>query len=107
MFDGSAPNSDQVYILSIPSFRWFKANYTSTDSRAGHTCHIKNNQIIMIGGQNPSYKNQFNDNPNSVDPWLQGIGVFDTKSLRFKDSYQANADAYETPEVIKQYYETA
>ncbi|MCJ1426962.1 hypothetical protein MMC29_004865 [Sticta canariensis] len=101
-YDAQAPTSSQIYILSIPSFRWFQANYTSTDSRAGHTCHIKNNQIIMIGGQNPAYWNKLNE-----DPWLQGIGVFDMKSLRFKDSYQAKADAYETPDFIKQYYRTA
>ncbi|MCJ1427876.1 hypothetical protein MMC29_005782 [Sticta canariensis] len=106
VFNAPAPNSDQVYILSIPLFRWFKANNTSIDSRAGHTCHIKNNQIIMIGGQNPIYKDQ-DDNEKSADPWLQGIGVFDIKSLRFKDSYQAKANAYETPDFIKQYYRIA
>ncbi|MCJ1424672.1 hypothetical protein MMC29_002560, partial [Sticta canariensis] len=105
VFDAPASNSDQVYILSIPSFRWFQANYTSTDSRAGHTCHIKNSQIIMIGGQNPTYWNQ-PEKEKSADRWLQGIGVFDIKSLRFKDSYQAKATAYRTPDFIKQYHRT-
>ena len=60
----------------------------------------------MIGGQNPAYWNLL-DNEKFADPWLQGIGVFDIKSLRFKDSYQAKANAYETPDFIKQYYRTA
>ncbi|MCJ1268773.1 hypothetical protein MMC22_008661 [Lobaria immixta] len=107
-----AANSDQVYILSLPSFRWFRANYTSAHSRGGHTCHIKNSQMIMIGGQDPTHSVNWlgdADGPKDLfaDPWLQGIGVFDMKALRFQDSYQAKARAYETPDFIKTYYSTA
>ena len=105
-----ASNSDQVYILSLPSFRWFRANYTSAHSRGGHTCHIKNSQMIMIGGQDPTYSQSWLGDVDSqhspADPWLQGIGVFDMNALRFKDSYQAKAGAYETPDFIKSYYRT-
>lgn len=106
MFGSQASDSDQVYVLSLPSFRWFHANYTSAHSRAGHTCHITNSQIIMIGGEDPAHWDE-SDSKTLADPWLQGIGVFDIKSLRFKNSYQAKANAYETPDFIKKYYSTA
>lgn len=111
VFGSQASNSDQVYMLSIPSFRWFRANYTSAHSRGGHTCHIKNSQIIMIGGQDPTYCKDFLGDGKLLqapaDPWPHGIGVFDTKALRFKDSYEAKTRAYETPEVIQRYYSVA
>lgn len=96
-----ALDSDQMYILSLPSFRWFRANYTSTHLRALHTCHATDsNQMIIIGGYNPNAK------PEKKDPWSQGIGVFDMTTLEFKDSYEAKAGPYKTPDVIKRYYST-
>lgn len=42
---------DKVYILSLPSFLWFKANYTSPDPRTDHTYSIVGNrQMLSIGG---------------------------------------------------------
>ncbi|MCJ1461497.1 hypothetical protein MMC07_000094 [Pseudocyphellaria aurata] len=106
VFGPLSSNSDQVYVLSLPSFRWFRANYTSASSRAGHTCHITNNQLIMIGGGDPTHWDADDFNA-SADPWASGIGVFDLKALRFKDSYQAKANAYETPDFIRKHYDTA
>lgn len=62
----------------------------------------------MIGGVDP--RNQtfelenedYGDDPK--DPWAQGIGVFDMTALKFKDSYQAKAEAYQPAEVIREYY---
>ena len=107
VFGSQASNSDQVYILSLPSFRWFRANYTSAYSRGGHTCHVTKSQMIMIGGEDPTHCSRFLGDGDAIDapadPWLQGIGVFDMNALRFKDSYQADARAYETSDVIKNY----
>ena len=62
--------------------------------------------MIMIGGEDPTFfRSDFNsDNKASFDPWPQGIGVFDMTALGFKDSYQAKAGAYKTPEIIKNYH---
>lgn len=47
-------NSDQVYILSLPAFQWFKATYPPGFSRALRACHTTNmNQMIIIGGTDP------------------------------------------------------
>ena len=95
-----ASNSDQMYILSLPSFRWFLGANTSIDSRSFHTCHATNSsQMIMIGGTDPTYLKK-------KDPWPQGIGVFDMTALKFKDSYEAKAGPYKTPDVVKRYYNT-
>lgn len=89
--------SDEVYVLSLPAFRWFRANYTSASPRLAHTCHAtKTRQMVMIGGENPLHSTQ--------DPWDQGIAVFDMTALKFKDSYQSSADPYEPPYAIQQYY---
>lgn len=98
-------NSDQLYILSLPSFRWFLANHTTTNSRAAHTCHATNsNQMIIIGGMDPTYSLDTLSNNHEKDPWTQGIGVFDMTALQFKDSYQANAERYKTPDIIRRFY---
>ena len=40
----------------------------------------------------------------TVDPWPQGLGVFDITDLEWKDRYDASAGPYQTPEMVKQYY---
>lgn len=100
------PN-DQVYVLSLPAFRWFQANYTSHSPRIAHTCHVtKTRQMIMIGGTNPFTTKDYvaNTDVGPQDPWTQGIAVFDMTALQFNDSYQPGADPYEPPEAIQQYY---
>ena len=97
--------SGQVYILSLPSFRWFLANNITTHPRAAHTCHATNsNQMVIIGGMDPTYSLDGLSDNHEKDPWTNGIGVFDMTAFRFKDSYQANAERYKTPEIIKIFY---
>lgn len=102
-------NSDQVYILSLPAFHWFQAIYPQGFSRALHTCHTTNtNQMIIVGGVDPSNDTRFTGSADSgyepVDPWAEGIGIFDMTALKFKDSYEAGAKQYETPESIRRFY---
>lgn len=64
-------------------------------ARRNHHCHATNSgQMIIIGGTD--YKLS-----EDRDPWPQGVGVFDMTALNFKDSYQANAGPYKTPDMIK------
>lgn len=54
--DTTSPNLDEVFILSLPAFRWFRANYTSVYPRFGHTCHsTQNGQMVAIGGLDGSH----------------------------------------------------
>lgn len=96
------PPCDELFILSLPAFRWFRANYSSSSfPRRSHTCHATNttNQMIMVGGEGHDENDM-----RSADPTNHGIAVFDMTKLEFKTSYQANAPAYEPPEMLQSYY---
>src|ERR1700719_3044848 len=56
-YDGinsSRATSDDVYILSIPSFTWVKVySGTSTHGRTGHKCvKVYPDQMFVLGGMN-------------------------------------------------------
>lgn len=103
------PNTvlDEVYVLSLPAFQWFRANHSSSYPRFGHTCHSTlTGQMIVIGGFDArtfhdDIRTAWND---SADPWNQGIGVFDMSLLEWKDSYQANGSNYAQPQAIREFY---
>ena len=99
---------NHVYILSIPSFVWFRANDTSAEARIGHTCEvIGNRQMVSIGGIRPNVP----PGPtgpgglNYTDPWPQGLGIFDMVALRWTNTYDANASPYKPPNVIQDWYD--
>ncbi len=64
--------------------------------------------MVLIGGVDPrNDKGWLGDADNgdeSVDPWTQGIGVFDLTYLKFKDSYETNAAPYEPSNTIEHWY---
>ncbi|KAL8636037.1 MAG: hypothetical protein Q9226_009297 [Calogaya cf. arnoldii] len=95
---------DEVYVLSLPAFAWFKADYPARQSRTGHTCNLVgkgNRQMLSIGGKNPT---DILVNATNTDPFLQGLGVFDLTAMRWSDRYNADAESYETPAVVKAWY---
>ena len=52
---------DQVWVLSLPSFTWYKSSYKPSDARMLHTCHIPGtptprSQMVAIGGYVPDLK---------------------------------------------------
>lgn len=106
-FDLAAPDDEgytDMYVLSLPAFRWFKANATASVRRASHTCSvIGKRQMISIGGRLTSSKRALGHEP---DPWSSGIGIFDMSLLRWQDHYDAGAENYTTPDPVKRYYTT-
>ncbi|KIX99548.1 uncharacterized protein Z520_05124 [Fonsecaea multimorphosa CBS 102226] len=91
-----------VYALSLPAFRWFKSNSTTPVRRACHACSvIGNRQMVSIGGRLPSSLQALG---SEQDPWASGLGVFDMTDFEWVDHYDAAAAAYESPDVVKQYY---
>ncbi|KEF59351.1 uncharacterized protein A1O9_04195 [Exophiala aquamarina CBS 119918] len=89
----------EVYILSIPSFRWYKANTNPTVSRYRHTCEIVGQrQMVVIGGltSGVKYANL------TKDPLKQGLGIFDLTTLEWRSSYNASAEAYRSPDIVKE-----
>ncbi|KAI9733699.1 MAG: hypothetical protein M1834_003302 [Cirrosporium novae-zelandiae] len=85
--------SDDVYILSIPSFHWVKAySGNGTHGRRGHKCAlVYPNQMFVVGGQ-------YMDPTTCVEGILQ---VFNLNSLEFQDTYDPTIwDNYEVPDVV-------
>jgi hypothetical protein len=87
------PNSDNVYVLSVPSFKWKKVyNGTTTIGRRGHRCHkISDNRMMVVGGVAPG--------PGCVVD--QFVRVFNLNTLVFEDDYNPEKqDKYKVPGVI-------
>ncbi|KAL8375649.1 hypothetical protein RB595_006977 [Gaeumannomyces hyphopodioides] len=102
---GRGRSPGEVYILTVPGFRWFKAPQGAVDDsdRFRHKCAVAGRggrQMIAVGGL-PS---RVQDGFGSRDPWANGLKVFDMTSLTWGDSYNAGAPAYEAPEMVRKWY---
>lgn len=83
---GQQTQYDDMWILSLPSFSWIKVDQSGQSTppaRAGHSCHIWNSQMVVIGG----YVGQ----DLSCDS--PGIYVFNTSSLQWQNQYTAFASS--------------
>jgi hypothetical protein len=79
---GDQVQYDDMWILSIPSFTWISVDMSSQNvppARAGHSCHIWDSQMIVIGGY--VGKDLSCDSP--------GIYVFNTSSLSWSEQFTA------------------
>jgi hypothetical protein len=95
---------DQIFVLSLPSFQWFEADYTPTMARFGHSCHVVGygqRQLLIVGGA-PSIDSWVDMNGNVRDPWSWGLGVWDMTEMRWSDRYDAQAEPYVTSDVVVQ-----
>lgn len=101
------PGYLDVYVLSMPSFVWFKAGALSVARRANHFCQvIGKRQMLVIGGRDPTHNSSLDGSfwAGGTDPWTYGLGIFDMSTLSWTTSYYANATDYEQPVMVKQYY---
>ena len=99
-------NSDAVYVLSIPAFRWFKVEFAPFQARAQHTCNVDGaigSQMIVVGGYEPFYGFD-NFSVITNDPWPNGLNVFDLNDWVWKTSYDPNAQAYQTHPIVQDWY---
>lgn len=86
--------SDDVWILSLPSFTWIKAySGSGNHGRRGHKCHaVYPDQMFVVGGQNL-------DPTTCLDGGI--IEVFNLNSLSFQDSYDPNHwGDYKVPSIV-------
>ncbi|KAI4137595.1 MAG: hypothetical protein LQ341_005083 [Variospora aurantia] len=106
---------DEIFILTLPAFHWFKVDYPPQHPRFGHTCNaVGGNQIISIGGVDANSKiyfgwvNEITDSTfnTSADPFAQGLGIFDMTTLKWRDRYTANAPPYEQSDLVRNFYKT-
>jgi hypothetical protein len=99
-FDGIGAGkafSDDVYILSIPSFMWMRvAPGTDSHGRAGHRC-VKPypDQMLVIGGYTPTTTNGVTCLSGGV------VQAFNLSSLKWMDAYDPSVwSNYSIPEMI-------
>jgi Kelch motif len=94
--------SDQVFVLSLPGFVWFKADYAATNMRVWQTCDIVGqgkSQMVVVGGFDMAHPPKKNS-----DPWTNGINIFNLSAMRWEDKYEANDPTYQTPSVVRDWY---
>lgn len=81
-----------VYILSIPSFRWIRAT-EDTNIRIKHQCLLaQNHTMLVIGGITPETKSELVPEISNCHgaTFANGIGIFDTRSLSWQTNYNAS-----------------
>ncbi|KAK4446547.1 hypothetical protein QBC34DRAFT_149052 [Podospora aff. communis PSN243] len=100
----SYKSTDEVYVLSLPGFVFFKVTAPGfSTKRADHTCVFTGRrQLLSVGGIDTDVK--FPDNFLDPDPWANGLGVFDLTDLIWRDRYDAEAAPYQSPAVVREWY---
>lgn len=103
-FGGSSTLAyDDVYVLSLPSFSWYKADYTPVIGRTLHTCETTNGNMIVIGGTSNDDSwitgNDVTGTSSYRDPWPWGLGVFDMSLMQWASEFNPHL-AYNTPQIV-------
>lgn len=103
-----AVSFDEAFILSLPAFRWFKADYTPLHPRHGLSCeHLGGGQVLTIGGLDTTQVNETSlyEGPfNTQDPFRDGLNVFDLGAMAFRTNYSARQKTYTMNPDIQSYY---
>src|ERR1700761_980218 len=79
---------DDVYILTLPTFRWIKL-FQGDSPRFGHTCHlVGSRQLLTVGGID-------NFNTTKKCDWeAKSVAILDLSSKTWGSVYNANAPPY-------------
>ena len=90
-----------VYLLSLPAFTWLRVGKTQNLRRRAMRCQlIGNSQMLVIGGSFFA-----NDDRSRVDPWPNGMAVFDLSTLDWTESYNHLAEKYRRPSIVQGLYQ--
>ncbi|KAJ6259675.1 hypothetical protein Dda_5313 [Drechslerella dactyloides] len=105
MFGGSSGSSflnrkadkyyNELYILSIPSFRWirrvFEASDNAPEGRVQHTCHVYGKNLIVLGGATL--------NTTDKCTWDE-LSILDMTTLNWVTDYRYSSGAYAVPNLV-------
>ncbi|CAI7635265.1 unnamed protein product [Penicillium pancosmium] len=105
--DNTISGSDgNVYVLSIPSFRWIKV-YSNSTPRIKHKCELLGKHtMLIIGGNIPTNKGgEFYPMPGNCDAtsgtFANGMGIFDLQTHAWRSDYDAeDTEGYKVSSVI-------
>ena len=105
----STVNMGVVHVLSLPSFHWSRQEASLQFGRYLHSCAlVGKRQMVVVGGAVVTKDAIISGTPWSAyvpDPWPNGIGIFDLSDMEWKASYDADAAAYTTPQIVKAHIE--
>jgi hypothetical protein len=102
--DANRETLGDLWVLSLPAFRWFKAD-VEVFPRANHACALAGDrQMISVGGLSFAHSRGYSEDYR--DPWPNGIGVLDISSLQWQSHYTHDLSGYSTPEVVQAWYNT-
>ncbi|KAH0432818.1 kelch repeat protein [Colletotrichum camelliae] len=94
--------SDEVYVLTLPGFKYFKASSASSTNRIDHACvQIGKRYMLSIGGTSSK---PFLKSWTEKDPWNRGLGVFDMTQMSWVHQFNESAVPYDSPDVVKKWY---
>ena len=103
MANTTALSDGNVYVLSVPSFRWIRVT-DDNSIRIKHKCvRPQNNTMIVVGGNTPVTNREYDPLPQNCDSatFANGIGIFDLHSLSWISNYNASySDAYRIPSKV-------
>lgn len=98
-----AMSDGNVYVLSVPSFRWIRVT-DDNSIRIKHKCvRPQNNTMIVVGGNTPVTNREYDPLPQNCDSatFANGIGIFVLHSLSWMSNYNASYnDAYRIPSKV-------
>lgn len=109
MYGGCPPSYDDsyndLYVLSLPSFHWLRADEQTNTGRArGTRIVIGQRHMLTIGGVDTkrNYPEFFWDR----DPFPRGLGIFDMTAMTWirNGRYNASAEAYRSPQAVEEWY---
>ncbi|KAK6077003.1 kelch repeat protein [Seiridium cupressi] len=81
--------SDEVWVLSVPSFIWIKV-YEGSLPRFGHTCHrVGGRQMITIGGTN------LTNYPANCDWEWMSVAILDLTEMAWGSIYDSDKLPYQ------------
>lgn len=99
---------EEVYVLSIPSFRWIKIDDQATNKevklpgqigRKDMTCQIHGDrQMLVLGGGVNLGKNEVNG--HTCNTSYPAIRLLDTTTFAWLDQYRSDVEPYGVPQVV-------
>ncbi|TLD28231.1 hypothetical protein PspLS_03259 [Pyricularia sp. CBS 133598] len=96
---GGGMSDADVYVLTVPGFRWFKRQTSEEETRYMHACAVAGRgrrQMITVGGLKGAASTFFY--PSKF------VSVLDMTEMQWKDEYDPEMPAYEPPLMVKQWY---
>lgn len=105
MINGNRTMYDDVYALSLPSFRWTHMYGPGQYPRWGHTCHlVGNRQMVTVGGSlDASVYNietttqQSNISDIECDWEWAAVAILDLSDIKWSSAFNAYASPYQVP----------